>query len=435
MQTNYKDSQFNVFFPHENMMVGYNGFTNEFLELNPELYSILQTVAKSKDWVGLQEIHVEFFDALVELGFLVPEETNEVDKVKQVVYEMDQNDRKSYSLTINPTMNCNFKCWYCYETHIKDSKMNPETIDKIVNHVKQTILGNEELEYFSISWFGGEPLLYFHKTVVPILQQVVPFCEERNIHFTSGFTSNGFLIDQKVVDLCKEYKADFFQITLDGHRERHNQVRYVSKERGSYDEIVTNIKLCLKNEVRVSVRINVSQETLENIMQITEDFSDLTDADKEYLNFSFHEVWQEEKDIVGDIQEVVNTFRSMGLHTLFQGANIDSMRSSCYADKNNQATVNYNGDVFKCTARDFESSSREGVLQENGTIEWNETYSKRMNSKFKNAPCLSCKLLPVCTGGCSQQAMEHEGRDYCLYGYDEDKKTDLIKDKYLYVMS
>lgn len=435
MNLEFKNSQFNVFFPHEQQMVGYNGFTNEFLLLNPELYSIYQSISQSNDWSGLEEVHVEFFNALVELGFLVPKETNEVDKVKQVVYEMDQNNRKSYELTINPTMNCNFKCWYCYETHIKDSKMSQETLEKIVNHVKQTVDSNDELEHFSLSWFGGEPLLYFHKTVVPILKEITPIFEARNILFTSGFTSNGFLIDQSVIDLCKQYNATFFQITLDGHRERHNQVRYVSKERGSYDEIVSNIRLCLKNEVRVSVRVNVSQETLENILLITEDFKDLTENEKSHLNFSFHEVWQEEKDITQDIADVVEHFRSLGLITLFQGVNIDSMRQSCYADKKYQATINYNGDVFKCTARDFETKSREGVLLNDGTIDWNEKHSRRMDSKFKNAPCLSCKLLPICNGGCSQQAIEHDGVDYCLYNYNEDKKTELIKDKYLFYIS
>lgn len=435
MELTYKSSQFNVFFHDDEKVVGYNGFTNEFMLLNPELYSIYTTVTQSNDWSGLEEIHIDFFNALIELGFIVPKDTDEVEKVKQVVYEMDQNDKRSYSLTINPTMNCNFKCWYCYETHIKDSKMNPETIEKIVKHIKNTIASNDELEQFSISWFGGEPLLYFYKTVVPVLQEIVPLFKEKNIAFNSGFTSNGFLIDQKVVDLCKEYQSNFFQITLDGHRERHNQVRFVSKERGSYDEIVSNIRLCLKNGVFVSVRINVSQETLENVMRITEDFQDLTEEEKEYLNFSFHEVWQEEKDIVGDIQNVVDHFRSIGLTTLFQGTNIDSMRNSCYADKRNQATINYNGDVFKCTARDFESKSREGVLQADGSIDWNDTYSKRMDSKFKNAPCLECKLLAICNGGCSQQALEHEGREYCLYNYDEEKKTDLIRDKYKFYIS
>ena len=67
-----------------------------------------------------------------------------------------------------------------------------------------------------------------------------------------------------MLEECKNNGVNNFQITLDGHRERHNQVRYVSDTRGSYDEIIENIKLCAKEGFSVSVRLNISQETLNN---------------------------------------------------------------------------------------------------------------------------------------------------------------------------
>lgn len=430
-----KISQFNVFFFHDNNVIGYNGYSDEFIIINPELYDIFLAANKNYDWKGLFEIHPTFYESLVLNGFLVDELTDEVENVRKVVLQIDQENEKHYSLTINPTMNCNFKCWYCYETHIKASKMTSETIKRVVKHVNNTLNDMLKLESFDLSWFGGEPLLYFDKSIVPILKQIKPLMDSRGLQFSSGFTTNGFLINQDMLDICKVYNANSFQITLDGHRERHNQVRYVSKERGSYDEIVSNIKLCLNNEFFVSVRVNISNETLYNVMEIANDFKDLNNKDKMFLKFSFHEVWQEEKEITQDIQEVVNNFRSLGLNTLYKGVNNDSVRNSCYADKKYQATINYNGDVFKCTARDFESANREGVLNENGVIDWNDKFEKRMNSKFNNAPCLSCKLLPICNGGCSQQALEHDGKDYCVYNFNEESKTNVVKDRYLYLIS
>ncbi|WP_134790028.1 SPASM domain-containing protein, partial [Flavobacterium psychrophilum] len=117
------------------------------------------------------------------------------------------------------------------------------------------------------------------------------------------------------------------------------------------------------------------------------------------------------------------------------GVNQDTVRSSCYADKRNHATLNYNGDVFKCTARDLESKSKEGYLNEEGIIEWNEKFEDRMDSKFKNPPCLKCSILPICNGGCSQQAIEHKGIEYCVYNFDENRKLDIIKDKFSYAIS
>jgi uncharacterized protein len=313
--------------------------------------------------------------------------------------------------------------------------MTSQTIQNISLFVNNVLAEKPNLEEFYISWFGGEPLLYFDKTVLPLLKIIHPIMQEKDIYFSSGFTTNGLLINQEMLNTCLKYGVNSFQITLDGHRERHNQVRYVSKERGSYDEIVSNIKLCLANKFNVSVRLNISEETIEKLHLILDDFIDINETDKTYLNFSFHEVWQEPKDIDDEIQAIVNSFRSQGFNSLYKGANLDTVRNSCYADKKNHATINYNGEVFKCTARDFESSSKEGVLNDKGLIDWNNKYDSRMNAKFKNKPCLECPIMPICNGGCSQQALEHEGVDYCIHDFDNNKKLSIIKDKFLYYFS
>jgi uncharacterized protein len=422
-----KSSQFNSFFYYVGKQVGYNAFSNEFTLLEPELFDLYNAAKNQNGWQEKSNIHPEFYEFLISKGFLVNENEDEVNKFKELVHQVDKENDEIFELTINPTMNCNFKCWYCYETHIKASKMTPETIENIIKLVNNILLEKKNIKEFHLQWFGGEPLLYLDKTVLPLLVGIYPKMVEKNIDFSSGFTTNGFLINQKMLDICKENGVGHFQITLDGHRERHNKVRYVSNERGSYDEIVTNIKLCAKNKFSTSARINVSEETLEKLTNILEDFIDLDTDAKEYLNFSFHEVWQEEKDITADIQGVVNLFRENGFRTLYKGVNLDTVRNSCYAVKKNHATINYNGEVFKCTARDFESKSKVGQLNDYGLIEWNEKYEKRMSAKFKNPPCLKCKILPICNGGCSQQAIEQEGIEYCIHNFDENKKLKLLK--------
>ena len=109
--------------------------------------------------------------------------------------------------------------------------------------------------------------------------------------------------------------------------------------------------------------------------------------------------------------------------------------SSCYADKRYQATINYNGEVFKCTARDFTNNTGEGYLTTEGSVVWNEKYEKRLSSKFKNPPCKECRILPICGGGCSQQALESNGNDYCVLNYDEGIKTQVIINKFKELMT
>lgn len=427
-----KNSQFNIFFPFEDHIVGYNSFENDFIFLTTELYELyLQTTINNIN--KLEEIHPDFFELLVQKHFCVSNDADELQQVKDLVHSIDCNP-EVYHMIINPTMNCNFKCWYCYETHIKDSKMGKVEINKILKHIEKK-LSSGNVKYFSLGWFGGEPLLYFRQVVLPILEHVNSFIADKDIAFQSDFTSNGLLISNELLADCKRLGVKSFQITLDGHRQRHDEVRFVSKDRGSYDQIVANIKRCIKSGIKVICRINLSKETFnEDLIQIIYDFSDLLDEEKKLIQFGFHQVWQEETNLNNEILAMIQCFKDHGLQTNYSKFS-DTVKFSCYGDKMNQATINYNGDVFKCTARDFKTENREGILMDDGIIQWNEKYYNRMNAKFNNSPCLKCNILPICNGSCSQNALDSKNKEYCVNNYDENKKIDIIREKLIYAIS
>ncbi len=45
---------------------------------------------------------------------------------------------------------------------------------------------------------------------------------------------------------------------------------------------------------------------------------------------------------------------------------------------------------------------------------------------------MECKILPICGGGCTQQAIENSERDYCVYDFDEERKLTLVKNKFFH---
>lgn len=425
-----KASNYNSFFGYEDKIIGYNSFSDKFIILDPFLKELFDASKIENQIKEINNIHPDLYNTLDVNGFIISNEVDELEEIKKISYETDF-DESIYRLTINPTMNCNFKCWYCYETHIKDSKLNENTIDNIVAFIDNLLLKNDKLKHFSLEWFGGEPMLYFKKAVEPILKNVSTKIQEKGINFSSSFTTNGLLINQDILDICVRYNVNVFQITLDGNRERHNKVRFISDKKGSYDEIVSNIKLSLKNKINVITRLNISEETLDELLEVIEDFKDVPYNDRQYLSFSFHKVWQVEENLTADISSIVDEFRKNNFNCLYLGETTAGIKNSCYADKLNAATINYNGDIFKCTARDFKSESREGYL-DNGEIIWDlEKTKKRLSdTRFKNKPCLSCKILPICNGGCSQHRIEHENVDYCIYNFDENEKLNVIKEKF-----
>ena len=181
------------------------------------------------------------------------------------------------------------------------------------------------------------------------------------------------------------------------------------------------------------MRINFTSINIVSAHNIIDDIQALTPEERHYIGVDFHRVWQDTDDGSNDwmFTEQMDRFRSAGF-TVASNMAMNNVRDSCYADKKNSAVINYNGDVFKCTARDFTTSRRDGFINENGELIWeNDSLNKRMNAKFQNKPCLSCRLLPVCNGGCSQHAVENVAvnGEYCVHQYDEKKKDQVIYDK------
>jgi uncharacterized protein len=430
-----KFSQFNSIIPYQEKFALYNSFNQKVIFILPELKDLLNA-AVFEGIDKLEEIHPTFYKYLRDQEYIINSSDDEIFKVKELSKSIDENDTSFY-LTINPTMNCNFKCWYCYETHVKQSKLDIEFIDRIKKFISKTV-SNNSLDTFSLAFFGGEPLLYFKKNVTPLINYFTEKCHEKNVAYNISFTTNGYLINQEFVDYFKEKNITCaLQITLDGYKEEHDLVRFVSATKGSYETIIQNIRLLLQNEFFVRLRINYTDVSIVNTSKIANEFSDIPPEIRDkYLLFDYHRVWQDDKldDTSTILNENILSIREKGFEVT-SGYSPNNVIDSCYADKRNSAVINYNGDVFKCTARDFTTEKRAGYINEIGELVWENDYlEKRMNSKFKNKPCLTCKILPLCNGGCSQHAIEAE-EDYCVYFGDENEKDKVVKAKIEEILS
>ena len=117
----------------------------------------------------------------------------------------------SLGLTIAPTLACNFKCIYCYETS-KPGVMNQVTMDTLIDFVR---FEADNLTNLSVSWYGGEPLI--SKDIVYYLsEQLIDICEQKGVEYEAFMISNGSLIDDEVVKKLVKYRVRGIQITIDG---------------------------------------------------------------------------------------------------------------------------------------------------------------------------------------------------------------------------
>lgn len=402
----------------------YNTYSDAIIQLDETLMECYSNMTTPEVIVEMNELHIDFVNYLKEFKFLVPIETNEYEVVKSEL-NTQFNDESKFRLIINPTMNCNFKCWYCYEDHVKSSKMNEDIIERTQTLIFQKV-SNPKLKTFELDWFGGEPLLQYNSVVVPILSFTRELCEQANIELIVGFTTNGFLIDDNMIASFKEQRVNSFQITLDGGKEEHNKIRNVSKTRGSYDEIVENIHKLVQNELNVSLRFNCTQANCASIYEVTKSFENIKNS--EYLEVEFHGVWQEGDTNTPELIALERHFKNNGFSVSPRTNRI--IDNACYADKRNETVINYDGNVFKCTARNFTKENALGILNTDGEINFNEEITRRNQSRFTNKPCMECKIFPICGGGCSQHEFENVGTDYCVYDFDEHKKREHVNRRF-----
>lgn len=391
---NMKQSIYNHFVNLDGKTIVFNSLSNQFILLNQEVETTLD--CKPKDSPITQ--------MLLNKGFLVNDDICEIKLVKSFFFARKHSNR-IYNLIINTTLECNLGCWYCYETHIKNSFLSLSLVDTIIEHLKIKASA-EPFEVLELSFFGGEPMMNY-RSIKKLLNNISTLSKESGYKVNLTFVTNGTFLNNRYVELLKPFTTRF-QITIDGDEEMHNSVRtYKSPiaNNGSYKKIIDGLKLfsSIDAEFYFTIRINYNNKVLANIDNLIKDL-DFLNRKRTYI--SLHRIWQysatkeDYTNLFNAIERinakrfVVNSFR---LAQKFE---------SCYADNYNHAVINYNGKVFKCTARDFVKVNPEGELNSDGFIEWDtQQVNKRLSTQIPQK-CIECSLLPCCPGICSQQLIE-----------------------------
>ena len=117
----------------------------------------------------LAELPNAIINQLMEGGFIIPKNFDEFNVIKSMHYRGRFGTNKALTMTLIPTMNCNFRCPYCYEKDKKYpvKKMTTEVMDAIIKYVESRI---DSVDHIFVTWYGGEPLLGLHE--IRIMQSV-----------------------------------------------------------------------------------------------------------------------------------------------------------------------------------------------------------------------------------------------------------------------
>lgn len=216
--------------------------------------------------------------------------------------EKPWEDGLSQTITFIVTKDCQLACKYCYLVGKNSNErmsfsVAKAAVDYILDH-------KSEFKYHSVVWdfIGGEPFLE-----IDLIDKICDYIKTemfRKNHpwfnsYRFSFSTNGINYDSESVQaFIKKNRVHLsIGITIDGTKRKHDLNRvYKRSEKGSYDDVVKNIPLWLKQfnddpATKVTISSNDIPYIKESVLHL---FSlGIHEVD---INCVFEDVWKEGDD-------------------------------------------------------------------------------------------------------------------------------------------
>ena len=123
----YKISKYNYIIDYQGKKLFFNGMKGSGMLIPLSEWDNIQPFLN--DLVRFKQEYPNDFDKLKQMGYIVNSDFDEVAYIK-FMNKTSTYGNKSYTIFINPTLECNFRCWYCYEEH-NNGYMSEDIIEKI----------------------------------------------------------------------------------------------------------------------------------------------------------------------------------------------------------------------------------------------------------------------------------------------------------------
>lgn len=332
--------------------------------------------------------------------FLVPEEHDDqqlVDECRAVLTLMDSWPKKIHSFNIFTTLDCNARCFYCFEKRIRGSNMTMETASKVIEYMQDQADG----DLIKIVWFGGEPLFNY-----AVIDFITDGLKEKGLQFESDMISNGLLFDSALIDNAKKnWNLQSVQITLDGTRQVYNKVKaYLTDVADPFEKVLQNIKNLLRAEIKVKIRLNIGLYNYNNLRSLV-DFICEEFKGNHNLNvyvsplFEIKEYTEEKRENLYDLlDELNNKLNQVFCKKEKQDLPSSITNSYCMASGRTAVTILPDGKVGVCP-----NVVDDVLLGDIYTKEIDEKVRKDFGRRFyREDKCKFCLMYPNCyvVNGC-----------------------------------
>jgi len=233
-------------------------------------------------------------------------------------YEFDENYKENIRVQWHLTVECDQRCKHCYM--FVDDKYEPQKNNQLTTQQSFSLI--DDLYLFlkkarihgNIFLTGGDPILSHN------FWDVLNYIQQYNRVLTlDTIMGNSYHIDDSVAEKLRSLGITDYQISLDGLKETHDDIR----KPGSFDDALRAFKCLHKAGIRTAVMATVHEDNCDEIIELYQYLNKL-----EYIDiFVFDRMMPigNGKTILGDSLLDGNRLKEM-LHNMIQYETIKNER-------------------------------------------------------------------------------------------------------------
>lgn len=408
----------------------YNSYTGAIAACSPaERNQVLEWLTPA---APVPEPAPPLYESLIEQGFLVPGDTDELRRALFLHQSMHAQDAMHLVLLV--TEACNFRCTYCYESFPR-ATMREEVIRGLEAYMG---VRARTLKQLTISWHGGEPLLVPH-VIERLSRSFMAACEANGAVYGAEMSTNGYYLTRDRFEQMLDLRVERFMVTLDGEGETHNARRGLNGGGDTYQTIVNNL-MSLKEVDRpfeINLRVNFDNSNLEEVSRFIPVLRDLFGDDPRFKVY-FRPVgcMGGENDLnlpVCDERTKDRSIWAFNEQAIAEGLTVSSFISDillptgavCYAAKPNSLIVGSDGMLYKCSVALEQDNNRLGRIYEDGTMDLDvdKLALWTTSGEETDEKCQACFFRPACQGNHCPLYRMRTGNRPCSYEKRQIKKT------------
>jgi uncharacterized protein len=407
-----KCSRFNrIFRAADGTWLAFNAWSTGLAELDGNDLPFVRAILADPDGTPCDSAHKrDIREALVAAHFLVEDGVDELAELKAGLFR-DRFREDALYLTVAPTTDCNFRCDYCYEEHLRVT-MSSAVQQELLRFVEQRA---PKLSEMVVTWFGGEPLLPRAVQVVRELSRaLLDLAAAHRIAYRAMVVTNGYLLDRALMEELAGLGVTQVQVTLDGPPAQHDRRRVLAGGQGTFAKILANLR-DTADLASFQIRVNLDRRNALGALDLVELLAreglghvpvyvaQVTESGATCGNID--EACFSSAEFAGTELEVYREAARRGLPLARYPQRVGG--AFCTADRQNGYVVAPSGAVFKCWQHVTADPAR-AVLH---LLDGEQPFHRANEAPFLafdplvRRECPECPVLPLCHGGCPIAAL------------------------------